>query len=353
MNELRNQISKAINDQLHILAEKVVDQQYERQPEFWKAYGARGRALGVRDVTYHLPFLAEAILADDPSWFTNYVAWVKILFAGLNFPDSAMIVNLECMRDVLQETLPEEMAVITSRYLEAGIDQMWQGAPVTPSFIDEKMPLADLAQQYIDTLLRGERHTASILILDAVKNGTAIQDIYLQVFQQSQYEIGRLWMTNKISVAQEHFCSAATQFIMSQLYPYIFTTKRAGRRLVAACVGGELHEIGMRMVADFFEMEGWDTYYMGANTPTPTIVQVLKERQVDVLGISAAMTFHRSIVAELIDQVRQSEVGQQVKILVGGQLFRTKNDEWQRLGADGYAQDAQEALEVARRLMGI
>jgi methylmalonyl-CoA mutase cobalamin-binding domain/chain len=350
MNERHTQISNIIHEQLHVLAEKVVDRQYERQPELWNAYGARGRALSVRDATYHFPFLTEAIVAEDPSWFTNYVAWVKTLFAGLHFPDSAMIVNLECMRDVLNDTLPEDMAAVTSSYLEAGIRQMRQDVPAPASFIDAEMPLADLTRAYIDALLRGERHTASTLIMDAVKRGVAIRDIYLQVFQQSQYEVGRLWMTNKISVAQEHYCSAATQLIMSQLYPYIFTTDRIDRRLVAACVGGELHEIGVRMVADFFEMDGWDTYYMGANTPTITILQAIKERQADVVGISAAMTFHLSVVSELIDRVRQSVDGQRVKILVGGQLFRTKPDLWQQLGADGYARNAGEAIELAARL---
>ena len=45
--------------------------------------------------------------------------------------------------------------------------------------------------------------------------------------------------------------------------------------MVATCIGGELHEIGIRMVADFFEMEGWDTYYLGANTPADAVVAEL------------------------------------------------------------------------------
>jgi methanogenic corrinoid protein MtbC1 len=61
-------------------------------------------------------------------------------------------------------------------------------------------------------------------------------------------------------VAQEHYCTAATQLIMSQLSPRLFGRDRIGRRLVVTCVGDELYELGMHMVADFFEMEGWDAY---------------------------------------------------------------------------------------------
>ena len=155
---------------------------------------------------------------------------------------------------------------------------------------------------------------------------------------------------NQVSVAQEHYCTAATQLIMSQLYPHIFATERIGRRLVATCVGGELHEIGIRMVADFFEMEGWDTYYLGANTPTESVVQTVVERSADILGVSATIAFHTSAVADLIANVRASEVGD-VKILVGGYPFNIAPDLWRQVGADGCARDAQEAVELANRLV--
>ena len=126
---------------------------------------------------------------------------------------------------------------------------------------DGRILPVELAVSYLNTLLAGDSHLANQLILDAVRHGFGVKDIYLHVFQPCQQEIGRLWQMNRISVAQEHFCTVVTQTIMSQLYPYIFATEKNGRRLVATSVSGELHEIGMRMVADFLEMEGWTTYY--------------------------------------------------------------------------------------------
>ena len=125
----------------------------------------------------------------------------------------------------------------------------------------------ELASLYLDTLLRVQSEAASRMIIKAVEQGVEIKDIYMYVFEPSQHEIGRLWQTNQINMYQEHFCTAVTQNIMSQLYPYIFQNEKNGHKLVATCVNGELHEIGVRMVADLFEMEGWNTYYLGANTP--------------------------------------------------------------------------------------
>ena len=207
-----------------------------------------------------------------------------------------------------------------------------------------------LALEYTRALLSGERHIASKLVIDVVQDSDDVKAIYLHVFQTTQREIGRLWQTGQISVAQEHYCTAATQMIMSQLYPYIFTNEKIGRSLVATCVGGELHEVGIRMVADFFEIEGWDTYYLGANAPAKSILTTIEEQEADVVGISTTMFFNVAAVGELISILRASTVSQNVKILVGGYPFLISQELWKQVGADGFAQDAQSAISFSNKL---
>jgi len=151
-------------------------------------------------------------------------------------------------------------------------------------------------------------------------------------------------------VAQEHFCTAATQVIMSRLYPYVFSTPKNGRKLVATSAGGELHEIGIRIVADFFELEGWDAYYLGANTPANAIVAALKDRRADLLCVSATMTFHLDAVEEIVGAVRAAFGADRPKILVGGYVFKTRGQLWKKIGADGFADDAPGAVRAAERL---
>ena len=100
--------------------------------------------------------------------------------------------------------------------------------------------------------------------METIEAGTPLKDIYLNVFQETQKETGRLWQLSKITVAQEHFITAATQLIMAQLYTYLFTSEKKNKTIIVSCVQGELHEIGARMVADLFEMDGWNSYYFGA-----------------------------------------------------------------------------------------
>lgn len=350
--EPRPQLYREIDDRRPELAEAVTVHHYERRPELAERYGPAGRAKCLQDAGYHLSYLAEAMASAAPDLFADYVAWAKVMLEGRGIPAEDLAVNLEVLRDVLRRELSPEAAEEAARYVEAGLKrlpEMPDELPCTPS---RDGALGDLAAAYLDALLRGERHVASKLVLDAVEGGTSVKDVYLHVFQRTQHEIGRLWQMNRLTVAQEHYCTAATQLIMSQLYPHIFNNRKNGRVLVATCVSGDLHEIGVRMVSDFFEIEGWDTFYLGANTPAASLIQTLRDRGADLLAVSATMSFHLRAVTDLIAAVRASDVGERVKILVGGYPFNVVPDLWKIVGADAGALDAQDALAAADRLLG-
>jgi len=351
MSEIHKKAYDFIRNRQHVLVKMVVDRQYELQPKFWKKFGERGYELSIRDVHYHFSYLIESILAQDISIFTRYTEWLMELFKGLGFPDDTVKTTLECLRMALKEALPEDLFAIADAHIEEGFGQSRKPIMAIPSNLDESAPFYSLTKKYMDALLAGQKHKASRLVLDAVEKGADIKDIYLHVFQKSQYEIGRLWCTNKISVAQEHYSSAATQLIMSQLYHYIFSSEKIGRGLIAACVNNELHEIGVRMVADFFEIEGWDTYYMGANTPDSSIIQAIKKFDPDILALSATLPIHQSMLKRTISTVRASDADARVKIIVGGHALNSSKNLWKEVGADGYAANAEEAIHLASRLV--
>jgi MerR family transcriptional regulator, light-induced transcriptional regulator len=181
--------------------------------------------------------------------------------------------------------------------------------------------------------------------LAAVENKVDIKEIYCHVFERCQYELGRLWQSNTISVAQEHYCTASTQFIMSQLYPYIFRSDRTLKgTIVAACVSGELHELGARMLCDLLEMEGWNTIYLGANVPSAGIVDALRDNHSNILALSACMTFHIPAVREVIAAVRLADPT--TRIIVGGYAFKIAPGLWRDVGADYWGKDASDVIAL-------
>ncbi|MEY4511384.1 MAG: hypothetical protein RLZZ450_3506 [Pseudomonadota bacterium] len=97
---------------------------------------------------------------------------------------------------------------------------------------------------------------------------------------------------------------------------------------------------------------GWDTTYLGANAPAEGVLQLLRERRASLLAISVTMSSHLRDALSLIERVRDAHDLRHVKILVGGRPFSVGGSLWQRLGADGCATDAQEAVRKARSLLG-
>jgi methanogenic corrinoid protein MtbC1 len=351
-DDLNKRVAEALDARRGSICEAVVARQYELWPGLAARYGERGRARCLEDAGYHLSYLSQSIASAAPSLFSNYVAWARVMLAGRGIPAEDLASNLKCILDGVREALPEDMSELACRYVEASLSQLPQLPDELPSYIDGGGLFAELARLYLDTLLAGDRHAASRLIMDAVSSGVGVKQIYLHVFQRSQYEIGRLWQMNRLTVAQEHYCTAATQLIMSQLYPRIFSTYKNGRTLVATCVGGDLHEIGVRMVSDFFELEGWDTYYLGANTPAEAVVRAVADRRADVLAVSVTITSRASAAAEMIAAIRASDPAGRVKVLAGGYPFNLAPDLWKQVGADAWAADAEQAIAVANRLMG-
>lgn len=207
-----------------------------------------------------------------------------------------------------------------------------------------------IAAAYLQYLLAGNRRAACTLVLDAAKTGEDVREIYLKVLQPVQHEVGRLWQNNIITVAVEHFCTAVTQLIISQLFPYVITDKKNGLSMIGCCVGNDLHEIGMRMVCDFFEMDGWETYYMGANCPMDAIVSAVSARRPDVLCMSVTMHKNVLVARNAIQAVKQ--INQDVKIIVGGFPFLLNPDLACSLGAHGWGKDALEGVQLATALCG-
>ncbi len=331
------------------LAERFTREHFARHPELEARYGSHGRTKCLEDAAYHLRYLAEALAVLEPSLFANYITWAGAMLAARGIPAGDLRENLAMIAAVLEHELDEPDATVAADYIRQATRRL-SDAPEPRSPLDGR-PHEELARTYLDALLRGDRAEAARHVVAAVDRGVPLRDVYLHVFQACQHEIGRLWQLNRLSVAQEHFCTAATQLIMARFYPMIFQGERNGRRFLGASVGHELHELGIRMVSDFFEMDGWESFYVGANTPIDSLVQIVTQRRPHVVGLSTTLTTHLGTLAEAIEALRGVEAARGVPILVGGYPFNVAPGLAERIGADGSCTDASEAVATAQRLL--
>jgi MerR family transcriptional regulator, light-induced transcriptional regulator len=338
-----------VRDQARALADAVVACEFGRYPYLRTRYGPTGRVKSRQDAVCHFSYLAGALDTNSPALFNDYIGWVKVLLQQHGVLQEDLDHHLGCMADVVRAQMPTPVAASAVAMIEGARAVLPAMPSTSTSFIDPGQPLSLLAGDYARALLGGYRQAAGRLVFDAAERGEPVRQLYLQVFQPALREVGRLWQMKKISVAQEHFCSAATQIVMSQLLPREFAAQQTGCRVVVACVSGDLHELGARMVGDFFEMAGWESYFCGANTPHAAVVQATVERAADVLAISATMGYHLNAVQDLIEAVRNDPRCGRLRVMVGGHPFNVDPALWRTVGADGTAADADAAVALAGR----
>lgn len=343
-------MTSEIRANFDLLAGEITERHAQLHPELFARYGPIGRIRCREDNRFHLEYLASAIETGTPSFFVDYVGWAKVMLASRNIPVEDLVQNLRLLDDVLRERLSDDVAAQASAAIAQALASLPSMPDDIPSFLAGDSAAHELAREYLRHLLDGHRREAGNVIVRALDGGMAPRDVYRRIFEPVQQEVGRLWQVNQLTVAQEHFCTAATQQIMTQLYERLFTTAPANKSLVAMCVGGELHEVGLRIVTDILELEGWQTYYLGASVPPSSAIQMCVDRKADVLLVSATITTHIPAVAEVIRMFKAHPALVDAQVIVGGRAFAVEPGLWQRLGADGYAANADDALELLDRL---
>lgn len=201
----------------------------------------------------------------------------------------------------------------------------------------------NIAARYLAALLSGDRVAAIVLVREALAEGMSLCDLYQSVLQPAMYEIGRLWQIGQLDVASEHLATAITRGVIEVSSSSMKPLLSGPPAVIATCVGSELHEIGLRMVADCLELSGWNTLFLGANMPLDAIVALAVQHRARVVAASITMGSHARFVRDLVSALRQSVIGSSVKILVGGQPFNRIPELWRQIGADGTAVDARAA----------
>lgn len=180
--------------------------------------------------------------------------------------------------------------------------------------------MEEVYTSFLDALLAGDRRGSQEQFEAWLAAGEDMRSLYENLVQRALYEIGQRWEKGQVSVASEHLATAIMESLLLRVYPQIFGKPRVGRSAVVACVACELHQIGGKMVADFFELNGWRGYFLGANTPVSDLLLCIQEKQTDVVALSLTLVSGLDVLLDLAAEVRRRFPS--VPILVGGQAFR-------------------------------
>jgi methanogenic corrinoid protein MtbC1/DNA-binding XRE family transcriptional regulator len=217
--------------------------------------------------------------------------------------------------------------------------------------IESDNSLSRLKQRYLDSVLIGEATSAGLVVEEGLKQGFGMFDIYLSILVPTQIDLGQAWHDGKVNVAQEHLATQITLDQMDRLRSQIFPRSKLGFRVAVTTVEGDSHFIGARMVADFFLADGWDVDFLGASTPGPDLVELVRRRSVDLVAISITNSDSFPRLEWTVGSL--ATLANPPKILLGGAVLGDTPDLAIKMGADAVAQNLTDAVLEARRLIGI
>ena len=180
-----------------------------------------------------------------------------------------------------------------------------------------------LYDHYFASLIAGDRGACSKIVQDLLDQGIDIKYLYSHLFQASLYQVGALWEVNKLSVAREHLATVLTESLLNLVYPFLFKKRLTSKKAIISCTANEHHQIGGKMVADILEMNGWDSYFLGANTPIDELQKLIHEIKPDLVGLSLSIGFNFPNLIKGVRSIRENFP--QLDIIVGGQGFNGEN----------------------------
>lgn len=204
--------------------------------------------------------------------------------------------------------------------------------------------------EFADVLLGSPPREARAMALGLVDNGAPPRAVYLDVLGPALEEVGSRWERGLATVAQEHLATAIVSSIMATLAPRLEEPPSVGRRAVLASTDGEMHVVGLRMVGDFLEADGWEVLFIGAVTPGADLARLAGETRPDAVCLSTTLTTHLDAAAATIAMLKA--LPDPPVVLVGGHAYSGDADRARALGADAFAADAGAASRFLRELFG-
>ena len=176
-----HRVAAILDNSRRELAEAITNYHYQLHPELTERFGPAGRSHCRQDAEYHLSYLAAAVAAGTPAFFTEYVGWCKAMLGARRIAADDLAENLRTLREILERSLPPDLCTLAVSPVNAGLAELARVSTAPSSRLDgDGGPLAQLAHDYLSALLRTERHLASSLILAAADAGTPIRELYLQ-----------------------------------------------------------------------------------------------------------------------------------------------------------------------------
>jgi 5-methyltetrahydrofolate--homocysteine methyltransferase len=208
--------------------------------------------------------------------------------------------------------------------------------------------MVDLQRLY-DAILKGDAKTAAAVTHEALEAGDAPAEIIAKYMVPAMDRVGRMFECEEYYVPELLLAARAMKAALAPMRPLLTAAgARSAGKVVIGTVRGDLHDIGKNLVASLLEGGGFEVVDLGADVHPDRFIEAVTTSGAEMVALSALLTTTMPGMIQTIEALKQAGVRDRVKVIIGGapvtQHFADK------IGADGYAENASLAVALARKL---
>jgi methanogenic corrinoid protein MtbC1 len=205
---------------------------------------------------------------------------------------------------------------------------------------------------FTDCLLQGY-DSAHGYLRALVAAGVPAARLCLDLIAPAARRLGEMWSADACDFTEVTISLGRLQMLLHGLtaaLPRRLDLAAIPRQALIVPVPGEQHTLGLSMVRDFFRAAGWD---VSGDDPADraALLRLVRTQHFDLLGFSIGCERHFDLLAVLVTEIRAASMNPQLKVLAGGPLLLQEPALAARLGVDGVADDARQAILLAQQLL--
>lgn len=317
----------------------VTDRFYGTVGHEFAHFGEAGKKHCRDDIGFHLDFLRPVLDTGDVAPYIDHLRWFTEVLAFRNIPSKHIVQTMAMIGDFLAAEMRQEGRTVERAVATATLayqQQPLRDPEVTPPPWPQQAAMEE-------ALLSGNRKAGMDIFAQLLLEGVRSVEINVRVVEAALCHIGERWQRNEVTVAQEHLATVTARTVVTDAFVTIRPKAPNGLKALFAAVQGNQHSVGLNMVADSFEQEGWQVQYLGADMPTRDLVQHVVQWRPDLVGLSVAFPHQVPQARQVFASLRAAFPVKCPKLVVGGAAIKRFPALAGFIGADAFALNAVEA----------
>ena len=205
-------------------------------------------------------------------------------------------------------------------------------------------------EEIYKAVIAGNREDTTAKVEEAINENLPPEDILRKSLIAAMTEVGDRFEQGEFYVPEMLVAARAMQSGMTILKPLLVEADlQPAGRVEIGTVKGDLHDIGKNLVAMMLEGAGFEIVDLGSDVPPEKFAAAVRENSPDIVGMSALLTTTMPAMENILEALEDLGVRSDVKVIIGGAPVTDSYAE--KIGADGFAQDASRAVKLAQALM--